>query len=80
MFEINCLNGAHRRKVKLTVQVEMIFDVGGTDDEDRIDSVREAFDDHYDETVNNSFWRGAITNMEVKDVRIVDGNNEKEEA
>jgi hypothetical protein len=78
MFEINCLNGAPRRKVKLTVQVEMIFDVGGTDDEDRIDSVREAFDDHYDEMVNNSFWRGAITNMEVEDIRIVDGNNEKE--
>lgn len=76
MYEINCWNGDPRRKVKLTVQVEMTFDVGGSDDEDRIDSVRMAFDDHYDETVNNSFWRNAITGMMVKDVQVVDGKHE----
>lgn len=77
MFKINCWNGEPTRKVKLAVKVEMIFDVGGTDDEDRIDSVRMAFDDHYDETVDNSFWRDAITDMEIEDVQIV---NEKREA
>ena len=77
MCEINCWNGEPRRKVKLTVRVEMTFDVGGTDDEDRMDSVRMAFDDHYDETINNSFWKDAITGMVVEDVQIV---NEKREA
>jgi hypothetical protein len=35
-----------------------------------------AFDDHYDETVNNSFWRNAITGMVVKDAQIVDEKHE----
>ena len=77
MYEINCWSGEPRRKVKLTVQVEMTFDVGGTDDKDRVDSVRMAFDDHYDEKIQSSFWRAAITGMAVEDVQIV---NEKREA
>lgn len=77
MCEINCWSGEPRRKVKLKVRVEMTFDVGGTDDKDRVDSVRMAFDDHYDETINSSFWRDAITGMVVEDVQIV---NEKRDA
>ena len=77
MFRINCWNGEPTQKVRLTVQVEMTFDVGGADDEDRMDSVRMAFDDHYDETVKNSFWRDAITGMVIEDVQVV---NEEREA
>lgn len=77
MFRINCWSGEPTKKVKLAVKVELTFDVGGADDEDRMDSVRMAFDDHYDETINNSFWRDAITGMVVEDVQIV---NEKREA
>ena len=79
MLRINCLDGSPVRNVKMTVQVEMTFAVGGADDEDRMDAVRMAFEDHYVETVNQSFWRDAITGMFVSDVKIDEEVSPKEE-
>jgi len=60
---INTFDGSKTATVvaKYTVQAE--FTVGGVDDEDRIDSVKEMFEDHYDDIVKNSFLRDAITSM-----------------
>jgi hypothetical protein len=65
MYEINCMSGMARRVVRAKVVVDMEFLVGGEDSADRVDSVRMALADHYDDAVESSFWRGAITNASV---------------
>jgi hypothetical protein len=69
-MEINTMTGLPAKTVKATLEVELTFRVGGDSDADRIDAVRMALDDHYDETVANSFWRDAISGLVVKDVEV----------
>lgn len=54
-IDINTLSGQPTKIVKATLEVELTFRVGGDNDDDRVDAVRMALDDHYDETVANSF-------------------------
>ena len=65
MLEINCMSGMARRVVRARVAVDMEFLVGGEDSADRVDSVRMALTDHYDDAVKSSFWRDAITGASV---------------
>lgn len=69
MFEVNCLSGGERKVVKARIALDLQFLVGGTDDEDREDSVREGLNDHYEDMVRQSFWRDAITGMSIESVR-----------
>lgn len=59
-----------KRVVEGVVTAKVRFLVGCEDKNDAIDTVKELFDDHYDEIVNNSFLRGGITSLvcEVTDV------------
>lgn len=69
MFKVNCWNGDKRRVVKARITLDLQFLVGGTDDEDREDSIREALNDHYKDMVDRSFWRDAITGMSIESVK-----------
>ena len=73
MYEINTMDGSPVKTVVARYVVEAKFKVGGTDDEDRMDSVRMLFEDHYDEIVNNSFLRDSITSLLLDSVKIEDG-------
>lgn len=59
-----------KRVVEGVVTAKVRFLVGCEDKNDAIDTVKELFDDHYDEIVNNSFLREGITSLvcEVADV------------
>ena len=76
MCEINCMSGMARRVVRAKVAVDMEFLVGGEDSADRIDSVRMALADHYDDAVKSSFWRDAITEVSVLAVDAEADNSE----
>ena len=78
MFEVNCLSGEKRRVVKARIAIDLQFLVGGTDDEDREDSVREALNDHYEDMVSQSFWRDAIVGMDIKSVKTAQKTEETE--
>lgn len=69
-MEINTMTGRPVKTVKAVLEVELTFKVGGDGDADRLDAVKMALDDHYDETVANSFWRDAISGLVVKDVKL----------
>lgn len=69
-MEINTMTGLPAKTVKAVLEVELTFKVGGDSDDDRVDAVKMALDDHYDETVNNSFWRDAISGLVVKDIEL----------
>lgn len=62
--------GLPAKTVKAVLEVELTFKVGGDSDDDRLDAVKMALDDHYDETVANSFWRDAINGLVVKSVEM----------
>lgn len=66
------LMGDHRerRVVEGVVTAKVRFLVGCEDKDDAVDSIRELFDDHYDEIVDSSFLRDGITSLvcEVADV------------
>lgn len=72
MIELNCMSGMKRKVVRMTIVTEVDLLVGGEDDSDRIDSVVEMFDDHYDEVVNNSFFRAGVSSMELTKVEVID--------
>ena len=59
-----------KRVVGGVVIAKVRFLVGCEDKNDAIDTVKELFDDHYDEIVNNSFLREGITSLvcEVTDI------------
>lgn len=59
-----------KRVVEGVITAKVRFLVGCEDKNDAIDTVKELFDDHYDEIVNNSFLREGITSLvcEVTDV------------
>lgn len=69
-MDINTMTGIPAKTVKATLEVELTFKVGGDSDSDRLDAVRMALDDHYDETVANSFWRDAISGLVVKNIKV----------
>lgn len=76
MFEVNCWNGDERRVVKARIAIDLQFLVGGTDDADREDSIREALNDHYEDMANQSFWRDAITGMNIESVKTAPGKED----
>ena len=78
MFEVNCLSGEKRRVVRAKITVGLQFLVGGTDDTDREDSVREALNDHYEDMVSQSFWRDAIVDMDIESVKTARNTEETE--
>ena len=59
-----------KRVVEGVVTAKVRFLVGCEDKNDAKDTIKELFDDHYDEIVNNSFLREGITSLvcEVADV------------
>ena len=68
-------NGQKKKVVKATIQMEVEFVVGGEDDADRMDSVQELFNDHYDEIADNAFLKDGITSMFIDNLEVV-GNEE----
>ena len=70
MININTMTGLPTRVVKATLKVELSFRVGGDGDADRVDAVRTALDDHYDDVVRQSFWRDAISGLTVADITL----------
>lgn len=69
MFEVNCWSGDARRVVRARIAIDLQFLVGGTDDADREDSIREALNDHYEDMVDQSFWRDAIVGMDIESIK-----------
>lgn len=66
------LFGSYKEKriVEGVVTARVRFLVGCQDKNDAVDSVKELFDDHYDEIANSSYLRDGITSLvcEVVDV------------
>lgn len=62
---VNCMSGDYteKRVVEGVVTAKVRFLVGCENKEDAIDSIQELFDDHYDDIVDNSFFRGGITSL-----------------
>lgn len=75
MFEVNTMDGKKIKTVAAKIVLHAEFEVGGTDDSDRIDSVMELFKDHRDDIVDNSFLRNAITSADIQSVEIKEENH-----
>ena len=69
MIELNTMDGSPVKRVTATITVKVEFNVGGEDDDDRVDSVIELFSDHYDEIADNCFLRNGITSMQLTEVK-----------
>lgn len=63
--------GQTKKVVTAKIVMEVEFVVGGESDEDRLDSVNELFEDHYDEIADNSFLKDSIVSMTLRDVKVV---------
>jgi hypothetical protein len=66
-IRVNLL-GSYKEKriVEGVVTAKVRFLVGCENAKDATDSIKELFDDHYDEIVNNSFLRDGIASLECK--------------
>jgi hypothetical protein len=74
-MRINTLDGSKTATVVARYTLQAEFTVGGVDDEDRIDSVKEMFDDHYDDIVENPFLGDSITSMNVNSIVVKNDNS-----
>lgn len=66
MFRINTMSGDPVKTVVAKATIEYEFEVGGEDDDDRKDSVREAFWDHCRE----GFFEKAMTHITLHSVKV----------
>ena len=71
---VNGISGLETKVVMAKIVTEVEFIVGGEDDEDRDDSVRMLFDDHYDDIVKCSFFSNGIKSMFLDSVEVVNGD------
>ena len=74
MIELNTTDGSPVKRVTATITITVDFNVGGKDDDDRVDSVIELFDDHYDDIADNCFLRNGLASMQLTEVKIEGGN------
>ena len=72
MLWLNTMAGLPRKMVRATVTFEIDMVVGGDDDEDMKDSVRELFDDGYDEIAGSTWFQDGVRSMTLNDVAILD--------
>jgi len=63
---VNGMSGLETKMVRAKIVANVEFVVGGEDDEDRFDSVRMLFDDHYDSIVERSFFGKGISSMSIE--------------
>lgn len=63
MINLNRILGDPSEKIKVKITAEVEFYVGGKDHEDRVDSVKQLLDDHYDDIIANSYFREGIVSM-----------------
>lgn len=78
MIMLNTMSGMLKKQVqaKITTTVQLV--VGGTDDEDRKDSVQELFDDHKDEIMASlsSFFKEGLVSATIGDIEMLETKQE----
>ena len=72
MIMLNTLDGSPVKTVRATITIEVDVIVGGTDDEDRKDSVREMLDDHFHDIRESSWFKDSLQSMKLDKVEIDD--------
>lgn len=63
MLNLNRILGDESEVVRVMVTTEVTLRVGGESRKDRIDSVRELLEDHYDDIVESEFFSHGITGL-----------------
>jgi hypothetical protein len=74
MIMLNTMSGMLRKPVQAKIITTVQLVVGGTDDEDRKDSVRELFDDHKEEIMASlsAFFKEGLVSTTIGDIEMLE--------
>ena len=65
MFELNTMSGDERKKVKVSITIDVEMLIGGEDTYDRYDSVKEMIGDHYDDIVSSLVFGSGVNDIKI---------------
>jgi hypothetical protein len=65
MFELNTMSGDERKKVKVSITIDVEMLIGGEDTDDRYDSVKEMIGDHYDDIVSSLVFGSGVNDIKI---------------
>ena len=81
MLMLNTMDGMPRKTVRARIAVEVDMAVGGTDDADRLDSVRELFNDHageIEDTLSGHPWfKDGVVSVDLAGMKVMEDNGDE---